>query len=358
MRKTKILKRVVATTFALALALSGIIPGMGPLEARAETITTQISTEEIHNRIDYNNFILGQGASIYFSQKGNLSIDGSSTPHDKDSVWTNNSSQEYWIEGTSYSEEYHNINLKSCEFSGDYSIHVWFDESFEFGTREHTARIFELGNSTTMSKDDIISGMYNDLPSGIVIKDDKLYKDNSCTSYYSDTVDASNGEIYLDGDTYDIILNTFVLVGRESTSNTPSSSTPSSKPSEPKKEESKTIEVPKTPETHYGTFQEDAINKVQTAIANINKATTNGTTNQTKKVELNTGVWVSFHKSVYEEIQKCNVPVTITFIHEGTRYVVTIPSNANVLSLVDENGYCGFLNLGAHYGYDSIEKLW
>ena len=30
----------------------------------------------------------------------------------------------------------------------------------------------------------------------------------------------------------------------------------------------------------------------------------------------------------------------------------------DVLSLVDENGFCGFLNLGAHYGYDSIEKLW
>ena len=48
MRKTKILKRLVATTFALALVLSGIIPGMEPLEVQAEsvTITTQISTEE------------------------------------------------------------------------------------------------------------------------------------------------------------------------------------------------------------------------------------------------------------------------------------------------------------------------
>ena len=359
MRKTKILKRLVATTFALALVLSGIIPGMEPLEVQAEsvTITTQISTEELYDRIEDDDFILGQGASISFSQGGGMTIDDVYTPYEKDAVWTNDSSQEYWVYGMSYSDDYHEVILQSCEFSGDYSIQVWFDHAFDYGTRETSAFTFELGTSTTMSKDDIIAGMYEKFPSSVVIKDDKLYKDNSCTSYYTDIVDASKGEVYMHESTYDIILDVFVLVGSEGTINTPSSSIPSSTPKETKEEE-KPVEVPKTPETHYGTFQEDAINKVQTAIVNINKATTNGTTSQTKKVELNTGVWVSFHKSVYEEIQKCNLPVTITFIHEGTRYVVTIPSNANVLSLVDENGYCGFLNLGAHYGYDSIEKLW
>jgi len=352
MRKTKILKRVVATTFTLVLALSGIVPGVGPLEARAEAITTQVSTEEL---IEDHDFILGQGASISFSQGGGMTIDDVYTPYEKDAVWTNDSSQEYWVYGMSYSDDYHEVYLKSCEFSGDYSIQVWFDDAFDYGTRKTSAFTFELGTSTTMSKDDIIAEMYEKFPSSVVIKDDKLYKDNSCTSYYTDIVDASSGEVYMHEGTYDIILDVFVLVGSKDTSNTSSSSTSSTSK---KTKEEKPVEVPKTPETHYGTFQEDAINKVQTAITNINKATTNGTTNQTKKVELNTGVWVSFHKSVYEEIQKCNVPVTITFIHEGTRYVVTIPSNANVLSLVDENGYCGFLNLGAHYGYDSIEKLW
>ena len=352
MRKTKILKRVVATIFALALVLSGFVPGMEPLEARAEAITTQISTVEL---IEDHDFILGQGASISFSQGGGMTIDDVYTPYEKDAVWTNNSSQEYWVYGMSYSDDYHEVYLKSCEFSGDYSIQVWFDHAFDYGTRETSAFTFELGTSTTMSKDDIIAGMYEKFPSSVVIKDDKLYRDNFCTSYYTDIVDASNGEVYMDEDTYDIILDVFVLVGNEDTSNTSSSSTSST--SKETKEEEKPVEVPKTPQTHYGTFQEDAINKVQTAIANINKATTNGTTNETEKVELNTGIWVSFHKSVYEEIQKCDVPVTITFIHEGTRYVVTIPANANVLSLVDENGYCGFLNLGAHYGYDSIEKL-
>ena len=43
MRKTKILKRLATITLSLALALSGVIPGMEPLEVQAEsiTITTQ-----------------------------------------------------------------------------------------------------------------------------------------------------------------------------------------------------------------------------------------------------------------------------------------------------------------------------
>lgn len=357
MRKTKILKRLVATTFALVLALSDIVPGIGTLEAQAKTITTQLSTEEIFDRMEYNNLIMGQGASISFSQSGNLTINDVSTPHEKDSVWTNNSSQEYWVEGVSYNSDYHDVYLKSCEFSGNYKIRVHFDHAFDYGTRETSSFTFELGNSTTMSKDDIISGMYNYFPSGVVIKDDKLYKDNSCTSYYSDTVDASDGEIDLMGEIYDIELNAFVLVGTENTGCS-DSCTPAPAPSVSQPTEPEPVTVPETPETHYGSFQEDAVNKVQAAIANVNKAVANGTTNQTTDVKLDTGVWVSFNKSVYEEIQKCNVPVSITFIYQGTRYTVTIPAYADVLSLVDENGYCGFLNLGAHYGYDSIEKLW
>jgi len=366
MRKTKILKRLATITLSFALALSGVIPGMEPLEVQAGIITsTQISTDDILD--SFNNdrvsdeFILSEGAGIYFSQDALLFIGDENTPYTNGSTWTNNSSQEYCIYQISHdtgSTDNLEIYLKPCSFSGEYSISVWFDHAFDYGTRETSAFTFELGNSTSISKDDIIAGMYEKFPSNVVIKDDKLYKNNSCTDYFSDMIDvtSSGWASFNDDNTYDWIFDAFVLVGTENMDNSSGSSTPSSTSKETKEEE-KPIEVPNTPETHYGTFQEDAINKVQTAIANINKATTNGTTNETKKVELNTGIWVSFNKAVYEEIQKCNVPVTITFIHEGTRYVVTIPAYADVLSLVDENGYCGFLNLGAHYGYDSIEKL-
>ena len=173
-------------------------------------------------------------------------------------------------------------------------------------------------------------------------------------------IDVSSGEIsvWREGGTYSIKKEVYARLDFENVPTSGDCDTSDSSSDDKKEEESKPVEPPKTPETHYGMFQEDAIRRLNLAIENVNKAVTNGTTNQTKKVELNTGVWVSFHKSVYEEIQKCTVPVSISFIYQGTRYVVTIPANADVLSLVDENGFCGFLNLGAHYGYDSIEKLW
>jgi len=40
------------------------------------------------------------------------------------------------------------------------------------------------------------------------------------------------------------------------------------------------------------------------------------------------------------------------FTYEGRRWKVTIPEGAKVTELCDENGWCGFLNLAAHYGFE------
>lgn len=371
MRKTKILKRLVAISFAIALALSGVVPGMKPLEAQAKKLSsTQITTAEIYeffNDNDFESIILGQNSSISFLQDTTLFIDDESTEYTSGSTWTNNTAQEYHIYQLSYDSDVTvsgnisnlSVYLEPCSFSGDYSIQVWFDVSFEYGTKEQSAFTFKLGNSTTMSKDEIIAGMYNYFPSGFDIKDNKLYINNSCTEYYSDIVDVTSrgwASFNSETNTYDWILDAFVLVGRKDTGNSSGSPAPTPIVSQP--EESSPVAIPETPETHYGTFQADAITKVQTALANINNAAKNNTSsNEAKSVNIDTGIWVSFNRQVYEEIEKSNVPVTITFIYENVRYTVTIPAYAKVTSLVDENGYCGFLNLGAHYGYDKIEKL-
>lgn len=362
MKKNSLLKRLFVVAFALILTLSGFIPWLEPLEAQAqEIVSSQVSTDEISSLMDNDCVLLEPGASILFSANGYLTIDGETNTYESGSIWTNDSSNKYYVDTLSYNDDCHGVELVSCTFSGNYYIDVWYDEAFDYGTRETHCYRFELGSSTTMNKDSIIDTLYGYFPSYVVIKDNTLYTSKSCSSSYGDTVDATNGDISLDGGTYDVILNAFVLVGRENTDSSPSPSSPSPStskdtPKETKVEENEPVEVPKTPETHYGTFQEDAITKVQTAIATMNSNVSNGDT-PVNEVKLDTGVWVSFNKAVYEEIQKCTVPVSITFIHQRVRYTVTIPADADVLSLVDENGYCGFLNLGAHYGYTSIENL-
>ena len=72
-------------------------------------------------------------------------------------------------------------------------------------------------------------------------------------------------------------------------------------------------------------------------------------------IKLDTGDWVSFRKSTYaliEQASKAGIPVTIDFIYQGQRYSTTIPAYAKVspVSLCNEEGYCGFLNLIKNYG--------
>ncbi len=82
-----------------------------------------------------------------------------------------------------------------------------------------------------------------------------------------------------------------------------------------------------------------------------------------KKAELNsvlvinTNSWVSFHKSVYMAISaRPDLGVTINYRYQGKYYTVTIPAGADVMSLVNEEGFCGFRNLDAAYGGSEVVK--
>ena len=216
MRKT--IKRLLVTIMTLTIVLAGIVPGTAPLEAQARPlVSSQISTDEINSLMDDRGIVLSPGAGILFSQYGCIEIDGKTTEYESGSAWTNDTSNEYYVDALSYNSDFHGVTLVSCSFSGNYFIDVWYDESFEYGTRETHVYRFELGSATTMSKDVIIDKLYDYFPSDIIIKDDALYTNKTCSDVYGDVVDAENGDISLEGGTYDVVLNAFVLVGREST---------------------------------------------------------------------------------------------------------------------------------------------
>ncbi len=113
--------------------------------------------------------------------------------------------------------------------------------------------------------------------------------------------------------------------------------------------------VGKTPETNHGIFQNTSIQKIDAALKELNKAIASGDTAKAdairnRGVTLETSVWNSFNKKVYQKIEASNMPVTINFFYKGVKYRVTIPAGAKVTDLCDKNGWCGFLKLAAYYG--------
>lgn len=114
-------------------------------------------------------------------------------------------------------------------------------------------------------------------------------------------------------------------------------------------------EVPQTPENNYGLFQD----KISNMIADIEKKTQTDSTvanPSSDPIVLDTGNWVSFKGDVYQKLQDSGRPIQITFRYKGKHYRVDIPADADLMSLVDENGYCGFMNLMAHFGGTELEK--
>ena len=70
---------------------------------------------------------------------------------------------------------------------------------------------------------------------------------------------------------------------------------------------------------------------------------------------INAGTHKGFDRATLEklgELSRAGVTVTINFTYAGVNYSVTIPSKSEIdpTSLVDENGYCGFLNLMKYFG--------
>ena len=70
---------------------------------------------------------------------------------------------------------------------------------------------------------------------------------------------------------------------------------------------------------------------------------------------INAGTHKGFDRATLEklgELSRAGVVVTINFTYAGVNYSVTIPAKSEIdpASLVDDNGYCGFLNLMKYYG--------
>ena len=139
--------------------------------------------------------------------------------------------------------------------------------------------------------------------------------------------------------------------------------TPSTPCTPPQQETVQTAEVkseptpePQTAENNYSVFQEETIKNVEKAIAEVTTAAANaavsasGAASTYTPIAIDTGVWISFKGNVYQKLQDSGLPVQISFMYKGERYRVDIPAGADLMSLVDENGYCGFLNLMAHFG--------
>ncbi|WP_034443523.1 InlB B-repeat-containing protein [Butyrivibrio sp. AE2032] len=98
----------------------------------------------------------------------------------------------------------------------------------------------------------------------------------------------------------------------------------------------------KVPVTAYYTFNSDVTQKIGSAAK--------GST-----VKIETSSFISFHKSVMEALaKKTDVSMEISFLdgeYKGNRMIVTIPAGTDVMSLVDKNGFVGFLYLAGKFGY-------
>ena len=71
-------------------------------------------------------------------------------------------------------------------------------------------------------------------------------------------------------------------------------------------------------------------------------------------VVVDTNKWISFHHMIMDTLaERPDVTLKINFLsegHKGTPMTVTIPAGADYKSLVDKNGFTGFLFLGSKYG--------
>ena len=66
---------------------------------------------------------------------------------------------------------------------------------------------------------------------------------------------------------------------------------------------------------------------------------------------IDTLIWKSTYKEVSEAIAaRPDITVTFRFAFDGYIFDITIPEGADVLSLLNEEGYIGFIRLADEYG--------
>ena len=98
----------------------------------------------------------------------------------------------------------------------------------------------------------------------------------------------------------------------------------------------------RVPITAYYVFNKNTTDKIRKA-------------GQGATVKIETSRFISFHKMVMDALaERPDVTLEISFLdgeYKGNRVTVTIPAGTDALSLLDENGFVGFLYLASKYGY-------
>ncbi len=97
----------------------------------------------------------------------------------------------------------------------------------------------------------------------------------------------------------------------------------------------------------YYAFQGDVARRIETAPEN-------------ETVKVKTSHFINFNKQVMQALEKRpDVSVYVSFLdqeYKGNRVSFVIPAGEDDMSLLDENGYAGFLFLGGKYGLTMEEK--
>lgn len=103
----------------------------------------------------------------------------------------------------------------------------------------------------------------------------------------------------------------------------------------------KVFDYVEVPNSAYAAFQQKAIATIQNA--------------RTNEVIISTQRWVSFHQSVLEAIsQRPDVTIILRYRYQGEMCEVTIPAGAEVSTLADEGGFCGFRYLNQIFDETSL----
>jgi len=97
----------------------------------------------------------------------------------------------------------------------------------------------------------------------------------------------------------------------------------------------------RVPITAYYVFNKNTSEKIRKA-------------GQGATVKIETSRWISFHKMVMEALaDRPDVNLEVSFLdgeYKGNRVSFTIPAGTDTLSLLDENGFSGFLYLAGKFG--------
>lgn len=226
-------------------------------------------------------------------------------------------------------------------------------ELYDAAKLNTTFAIWEYGNEENASgTNEVVDGSYMVTLPLEVEKNDNGQVVNSIKVFFEITD--------LEGKT--VVFHEFMFPGfGPSVDDTPCTPSTPCTPTQPEpvqvtETKSEPTPEPQTAENNYNVFQEETIKNVEKAIAEATTAAANaavsasGAASTNTPIAIDTGVWISFKGNVYQKLQDSGLPVQISFMYKGERYRVDIPAGADLMSLVDENGYCGFLNLMAHFG--------